>query len=60
MKQIMYVVYWVNWEGRDTEPEVIFNTLIEAYDYIEENSNNCAFDEGYIIYGKLENRWWYI
>lgn len=56
----MYEVYWVNWEGRDTEPEVIFNTLIEAYDYIEENSNNCAFDEGYIIYGKLENRWWYI
>lgn len=55
----MYEVYWVNWEGRDKEPEEIFSTLEEARDYINEKSDNCAYDEGYIIFDKANNLWLY-
>ena len=55
----MFEVYWTNWEGREVEPDEICNTLEEAHDYIDRNSDNCAPDEGYIIFDKLENCWRY-
>lgn len=55
----MHEIYWTNWEGRDEEPEKICSTLEEAYNYINENSDTCAYDEGYIIFDKMKNLWLY-
>ena len=43
-KKKMFEVSFMNWEGREEEPEVVFETLEEAETYIEEYEEKNMVD----------------
>ena len=52
----MFEVYWYNWRGREEEPEAVFDTWEEADEYVFEQKEQCAPDEGYYIMDLEANR----
>lgn len=45
----MYEVYFFNWDGCDEEPEMVFENLEEAREYVEKEDENLSSEEYYII-----------
>ena len=55
----MYEVYWMNWEGRNEEPEEVFNTFDEAAEYIDHEMDTIdAPDEGFMIHDVATDLWY--
>lgn len=45
----MYEVYFFNWDGCDEEPEMVFENLEEAREYVEKEDEYLSSEEYYII-----------
>jgi hypothetical protein len=54
----MYEVYFSNYEGRDDEPEAVFESLELAEEYMEADHNNLAYDEYYMVHDVEKDLWW--